>query len=70
MDPLSAIVLFLGALTIMGAAILALIAKLTTQVAAIIAAQQASIDANTATQIQTGLQGISDSLTSAGFPGQ
>lgn len=58
--------LFLGAL--MGAAILALLVKIQGQVAAIIAAQQASIDPTTAGQINTAAQGISDSLTAAGFP--
>lgn len=58
--------LFLGAL--MGAAILLLLTKIAGQVQAIIAAQQASIDPTTAGQINTAAQGISDSLTAAGFP--
>lgn len=68
MDPISTIVIFLGVLVVMGAAILLLLTKIAGQVQAIIDAQASSIDPTTAAQINTAAQGISDSLTAAGFP--
>lgn len=68
MDPISAIVIFLGVLTLMGATLIALLAKVSGQLQALITAYQASINPTDAATIQTAIQGLSDSMTTAGFP--
>lgn len=68
MNPSDTIVIFLGVLTLMGASILLLIAKVSGQLDALIAAYQSSINPTDAAAIQSGVQGLSDAITAAGFP--
>lgn len=65
MDPISAIIIFLGVLILMGAAILALLATVKAQLDNLIANTISPADA---TAIQTAVQGLSDTLTTAGSP--
>lgn len=68
MDPLSTITILLGVIVLMGATIIALIAKVSGQLDALIAAYQSSINPTDAAAINSGVQALSDKATAAGFP--